>query len=101
MFQMSKQLFNQCWPTIAAQIVDGDAAGHPTGDAALEPSHAVAAEAGYVLGVAMGYALGVDPASGNQLSASIPGWQAQACGELNWPRIGSPRMPYAIITSRR
>lgn len=101
MFQMNKQLFDQCWVAIAAQIHNGDAAGRPTDSIASTPSHAIAAEAGYVLGVAMGYAIGGDPSSGARISASIPGWQAQACGELNWPRIGSSRMAYAMNTSRR
>lgn len=101
MFQMNKQLFDQCWPTIAAQIHHGIRAGHPVDGAAAAPSRAAAAEAGYVLGVAIGYALQVDQASDAPLSASIPGWHPAACGELNWPRISPSRIPDPLTRSRR
>ncbi|MDZ4253192.1 MAG: hypothetical protein U1A72_11560 [Sulfuritalea sp.] len=87
MFQMSKQLFDQCWPAIAALMTGAAATGSapalfdqcrpaisallgakdeaaPPGGAQATPSAAAATEANYVLGVAMGYALRVDLASG-------------------------------------
>ncbi|MCK9381876.1 MAG: hypothetical protein M0P95_12555 [Sulfuritalea sp.] len=102
MFQMNKKLFDQCWPAISAQIRSGDAAGRRKVGTAPAPSHAAGAEAGYVLGVAMGYALPLDQGSGAPVSASIPGWQVDACGGLNWPRIAPPAwMSRAMTTSRR
>lgn len=103
MFQMNKKLFNQCWPVLAAQIRSGvRAAQFPDGVSAPMPSSAAAAEAGYVLGIAMGYALGADriAAAANQLSASIRGWQVEACGGMNWPQVLSSRMPGACAPRR-
>ncbi len=94
MFQMSKQLFNQCWPAIAARIEqERISRAAPEGTAAA-PSPTAAAEAGYVLGVAMGYALLTDRGAGTPVSASVPRWRADACGGLNWPCIAPPRMPH-------
>lgn len=97
MFQMSKQLFNQCWPTIAAQILAATDGGQPIDGAAPTPSRMAAAEAGYVLGVAMGYALRIDQASGGApLSVSVPGWRADACGDMNWPHLVPPAIPQGL-----
>lgn len=86
MFQMNKQLFNQCWPAIAARIEHERISRAAPDGTAPPPSPSTAAEAGYVLGVAMGYAKSARaPAStAAQPRASIPGWQAEACGGLNW-----------------
>lgn len=93
MFQMSKQLFEQCWPVIAAQIeAEKSFADAGSGTApALSPG--TAAEAGYVLGVAIGYALQVENVAGAPVSISVPGWRADACGDLNWPHIAASRTP--------
>ena len=87
MFQMSKQLFNQCWPAIAARIEHERISRAAPEGTVPPPSPSAAAEAGYDLGVAIGYALSARaPAStAGQSHASIPGWQADACGGLNWP----------------
>ena len=103
MFQMTKQLFDQCWPAIAVQIQEGSDAGCPADLAAQTPSHALAAEAGYVLGVAIGYAHRDDQTARVQhpVSASIRDRRADACGGLNWPQISSPRSPLSLAGSRR
>ena len=65
MFQMSKELFYQCWPLIAAQIKAKKYARSTSSDPTPESSSSTAAEAGYMLGVAIGYALKLDyPTSG-------------------------------------
>jgi len=103
MFQMTKQLFDQCWPAIAVQLQEGSDAGCSTVLAAPTPSHAAAAEAGYVLGVAIGYAHRVNLTARVQdpVSASIRDWRVDACGGLNWPQISSPRSPLSLAGSRR
>jgi len=93
MFQMSKQLFEQCWPLIAAQIEDEKASPGAKSGMASRPSPSSAAEAGYVLGVAIGYAMQIENTRGAPLSISVPGWRADACGSLNWPQIVPSRMP--------
>jgi hypothetical protein len=101
MFQMSKQLFDQCWPVIAAQIAAEKSAadgGEARNDTVRAPSPGTAAEAGYVLGVAIGYALQVDYAAGAPVSISVPGWRADACGDMNWPHVVSPRMPQTLAS---
>jgi len=102
MFQMSKQLFDQCWPVIAVQIQKRDDADRLTHDP-TPPSRCAAAEAGYVLGVAIGYALQVHQGTTVHapVSASIPSWQAEACGGLNWPRIAAARNSPSFAASRR
>ncbi|MFA4968539.1 MAG: hypothetical protein WC540_02840 [Sulfuritalea sp.] len=94
MFQMNKQLFNQCWPAIAAQILAATDDGQRDAAAAPASSRTAAAEAGYVLGVAMGYALRIDQVSSSApVSVSVPGWHAASCGGLNWPQIVPPSLP--------
>lgn len=102
MFQMNKQLFSQCWPAIAAQILAATDSGQANDGAAPTPPRTAAAEAGYVLGVAMGYALRIDQVSSSApVSVSVPGWRADSCGGLNWPQIVPPRMPQTMNASRR
>lgn len=93
MFQMSKQLFDQCWPVIAAQIEAERTAADAGKHTVPAPSPGSAAEAGYVLGVAIGYALQVDLVAGAPVSISVPGWRADACGDMNWPHIAASRTP--------
>jgi len=96
MFQMSKQLFDQCWPAIAAHIEAEKSSRDTRGDTVPAPSPSTAAEAGYVLGIAMGYALQVSHVAGAPVSISVPSWRADACGEMNWPpavRSPMPRRP--------
>ncbi|MDP1981951.1 MAG: hypothetical protein Q8K23_05370 [Sulfuritalea sp.] len=102
MFQMSKQLFDQCWPVIAVEIQKREDADRLTHDPA-PPSRGAAAEAGYVLGVAIGYALQVHQSTTVHapVSVSIPNWQADACGGLNWPRISAQRTSPSLAISRR
>lgn len=96
MFQMSKQLFDQCWPVIATQIEAEKSAAGARDARVPAPSASTAAEAGYVLGVAIGYALQVDLATGAPVSISVPGWRADACGDMNWPHIVAPRTPQML-----
>lgn len=95
MFQMSKQLFNQCWYLIAPQIDNGIVSRSPDNGKTPTPLQSAEAEAGYVLGVAMGYAQSarVQASRAGQPRASISGWPAEACGGLNWPASisASPR----------
>lgn len=63
MFQMNANLFNQCWPLIAAQIERGQQADHALEDEATTPSPAIVEEAGYVLGIAMGYSMSAGAAT--------------------------------------
>lgn len=79
MFQMSTQLFDQCWPAIAALLGARDEAVPRSGEAS---GAATATEANYVLGVAMGYALRVD-----QASSLPPMYSAMAGGRLRRIRI--------------
>ena len=103
MFQMSKQFFDQYWPVIAAQIQNRDDAGRSTQDPAPTPSRGAAAEAGYVLGVAIGYALQIHQGATVHapVSVTIPNWQADACGGLNWPQIASRRNSPALALGQR
>ena len=93
MFQMSTQLFDQCWPAIATLLKAGDEATPRRGEAT--PSAAAATEANYVLGVAMGYALRVD-----QASSSPPMYSAMAGGRLRRIRI-SPVADRTALTPAR
>lgn len=92
MFQMSKQLFDQCWPVIATQIVVEKSAADARDDRVPPaPLAGIATEAGYVLGVAIGFALQVDVATG------VPGRRAEACGDINWPHVVPlPAMPQGL-----
>ncbi|MBI5899156.1 MAG: hypothetical protein HZB40_08030 [Rhodocyclales bacterium] len=92
MFQMSKQLFEQCWPAIAAQIEVERTTLDAGDDALAAGAPSAATEAGYVLGVAIGYALRVAPTTGVPVSISVPSWRADACGKLNWPQAAATRM---------
>lgn len=96
MFQMSKQLFDQCWPFIAAQIEAKKSAADAREDGVPAPAPSFAAEAGYVLGVAIGFALQVDVATGAPVSISAPGWRVDACGDINWPHVLPRAMPLGL-----
>lgn len=68
MFQMSTELFHQCWPLLAAQIKARKYAKDTRSDTTQKYSSNTAVEASYMLGVAIGYALKLgcptsDPAS--------------------------------------
>lgn len=87
MFQMSKQLFIQCWPAIVARIEHERTSRAAPDCTAPPPSQSAAAEAGYVLGVAMGYAHSARAPAGTaeQPGAPNPGLRSEACAGLNWP----------------
>jgi len=93
--QIDEKLLRQHWPALAVQIVRNHGLCQVTDGSALTHSENVAAEAAYALGVALGYSLRIDQGSVAAISASIPGWRADACGELNWPRITSTQPPGA------
>lgn len=94
MFQMNTQLFDQCWPAIAAQLgVRNEAAQRREGETAS--GAATATEANYVLGVAMGYALRVD-----QASSPPPMHSAMVGGRLRRIRI-SPVADHKALTPAR
>lgn len=80
MFQMSTQLFENCWPAIAAQFEEQKSA--MDAQDALERALATGnlAEADYVLGVAIGYAMRMDDATGASVGASFPGGRTNARG---------------------
>ncbi|MDP3514550.1 MAG: hypothetical protein Q8S20_17560 [Sulfuritalea sp.] len=93
MFQMSKQLFDQCWPAISALLKAPDEPAPRRGEAA--PSAAAATEANYVLGVAMGYALRVD-----QASTSPSMYSAMAGGRLRRIRVSPVADRTALAPAR-
>lgn len=104
MFQMSKQLFDQCWPAIAMRIEaekSAAQAGSICNDR-MPPARSpnTVAEADYVLGVAIGYALQVDHVMGAPVSISAPGWSADACGQANCPLVAMVAdVPQGRVTS--
>ncbi len=73
MFQMSNQLFTQCWPAIAARIEHDRILRAAPDGTAPPPATSTSAEAGYVLGVAMGYALSARVPAGTTTMASKRG----------------------------
>lgn len=87
-------IFRQFWPAVAAHIERNHGLGP-----GVTPSQTFAAEAAYAIGVAIGLSLRDEQSAPGGISASVPGWRADACGELNWPRITS--LPGAIAGSRR
>lgn len=91
MFQMSKQLFDQCWPAISALLKARDEPAPHSGEAS---GAAAATEANYVLGVAMGYALRVD-----QAATSPSMYSAMAGGRLRRIRV-SPGADRALAPAR-
>ena len=93
MFQMSKQLFDQCWPAISALLKARDEPA-PHGGEAVSGA-AAATEANYVLGVAIGYALRVD-----QAASSPPLYSAMSGGRLRRIRV-SPVADHAALTPAR
>lgn len=97
MFQMSKKLFHECWPQIAAHIEAAKHAKSAGSDAAPASSPSTAAEAGYMLGVAIGYALKLDYPTMAPVSSSVPYWRADACGgDMNWPRVAPSPVPLRL-----
>ena len=93
MFQMSKQLFDQCWPAISALLKARDEPAPRCGEAV--PNAAAATEANYVLGVAIGYALRVDQAS---TSPSV--YSAMAGGRLRRIRVSPVADRTALAPAR-
>lgn len=87
MFQMSEQLFIQCWPAIVARIEHERTSRAASDCTTPPPAQTAAVEAGYVLGVALGYApsAGAPAGTGEPPVAPIPGLQSEACARLNWP----------------
>ena len=87
MFQMSEQLFIQCWPAIVARIEHERTSRAVADCTAPPPAQTAAVEAGYVLGVALGYAPGDGAPAGaaEPPVAPTPDLRSEACARLNWP----------------
>ncbi|MBI3094097.1 MAG: hypothetical protein HYY97_04435 [Rhodocyclales bacterium] len=96
MFQMSKQLFDQCWPAISTLLKARDEPAPHGGEAVS--GVAAATEANYVLGVAIGYALRVDQAANSPpLHSAMSGGRLRRLGHIGV----SPVADRAALTPAR